>query len=298
MVIQADIQCTNGVIHVINRVLAPAGPPPPFKMVAIEGGVFIMGSNKPGESPPREVRISSFLIGKYEVTRGKYYEIMGVDPSYDKPQFQFSGQWENLPVQHVTWYDAVEFCNAMSKAEGYTPYYSVTVQAGGKKVVQVLDPEGNGYRLPTEAEWEYACRAGTSTDFCCGNSSSVLDGYAWHRQNLPVGPPGPQPFGSKLPNAWDLHDMHGNVQEWCQDWFTRPYPAWTGAGPEPDPRGPLSGSPVPAKVLRGGSYVTPPDLCRSTFRTSAASPGNGKDDYRHAAIGFRLARTPKGGTSP
>ncbi|MEO2029662.1 MAG: formylglycine-generating enzyme family protein [Fuerstiella sp.] len=159
------------------------------------------------------------------------------------------------PVENVSWDDAVEFCRKLSelpaeKSAGYV------------------------YRLPTEAEWEYACRAGTTTAYSFGDSKSELGEYAWYRKNSGDTT---HPVGGKPPNAWGLYDMHGNVLEWCQDWYEY-YPS----GSVTDPTGAASG---PYRVYRGGSWISRSGYCRSADRYGRAP------DYRFSSGGFRVLRS-------
>jgi len=147
-----------------------------------------------GEGPQTAVTISrGFWMGKYEVTQGEYLEVMGSNPS------RFTGD-TNRPVETVTWYDATNYCGQLTQRE----------RAAGRIAANSL------YRLPTEAEWDYACRAGTSTRSSFGDDLGYtnLTNYAWYRENRGLTT---HPVGQKLPNPWGLYDMHGNVWEWCQD---------------------------------------------------------------------------------
>ena len=235
-----------------------------MKLVYIKPGTFLMGSalGEEGydidEGPQHHVTISrGFYMGACEVTQEQYEKVMGDNPSH----FKKGG---NYPVETVSWYSAVEFCKKLSAREGKT------------------------YRLPTEAEWEYACRAGSTTRFCSGDSDSGLGEYAWHSGNsfdktLPVCRT--RPVGEKRPNAWGLHDMHGNVGEWCQDWYVSDY---YGRSPDRDPQGPsevgarLSVSGKPGVVIRGGSFASVTTRCRSAARY--------KDyrDFRDKFTGLRV----------
>ena len=217
----------------------------------MSAGEFLMGSSEgEGKSWERQqhlVKITNPLyLGKHEVTQGQYERIMGNNPS------GFKGDADR-PVENVSWDDAVAFCKKLSQKEGKT------------------------YRLPTEAEWEYACRAGSSTKWSFGDSEGDLGKYAWFDGNSLRAT---HPAGQKKPNAWGLHDMHGNVFEWCADWFGGDYYANSQAE---DPTGPPSGA---SRVLRGGSWHnSDPDSCRCAYRLFRP-PG-----LRYYSHGFRVART-------
>jgi len=181
------------------------------EMVRINGGMFSMR---------RQVTLSAFWMGKYQVTQEQYLAVMNVNPSY----FTTAITGENaskLPVERVSWFDAVEFCNKLSQLEGLTSVYTITgrTPATGYSITAATvtaNWSANGYRLPTEAEWEYACRAGSTTDWHFGNTESNLVNYAWYSANSGSRT---HQVGLKLPNAFRLYDMHGNVDEWCWDWY-------------------------------------------------------------------------------
>ena len=215
--------------------------------VRIPAGSFTMGSNNGDsyEKPVHRVTISrSFYMQTTEVTQAQWKSVMGNNPS------RFKG--DNLPVERVSWNDAQEFIKRLNRKEG-----------------------ASKYRLPTEAEWEYAARAGGTGAYCFGNDRGRLGEYAWYSSNS-----GNETHhvGTKKPNGWGLYDMHGNVWEWVQDWFGKGY---YSSSPNTDPRGPSSGT---TRVNRGGSWDLGARCCRSAFR-NGYGPGLTNDD-----LGFRVAR--------
>jgi formylglycine-generating enzyme required for sulfatase activity/flavodoxin len=247
---------------------SPAAIEAPEDFVPIEGGTFTMGSPeseawREDDEVEHSVTVSDFYMSAYEVTQAEYQAMMGENPS------TFSGD-ENLPVEGITWFDAIAYCNIRSEAEGLTPVYTVD----GRNVS--WDRQANGYRLPTEAEWEYACRAGTTTPFNTQNSISaeeanyygnypyqIEDNY-FSQDNLETKPGEYRqttvPVGSFSPNGWGLYDMHGNVREWCWDYYG-PYSAES----QTDPTGPASGS---LRVNRGGGWNDFAKHLRSAYRAS------------------------------
>jgi len=253
------------------------------EMVWIEGGTFMMGSpaNEPGrydDEIPHQVTVSGFYMGKYTVTWAEYDPIMGTKPG--------DPGMDNLPAVCVSWYEAVEYCNKLSRKEGLSPAYTIDKNQEDpnnenyedlEKWIVTLDQNANGYRLPTEAEWEYACRAGTTTPFNTGKKITTRQanyGYHYGEDVTPV--------GSFPPNAWGLYDMHGNVREWCWDWhgdYSR--------DSQTNPLGPSSGS---YRVERGGCYQGGgwKDDPRRRLRSACRFASNPSDVY--ANVGFRVAR--------
>jgi len=252
---------------------AETPPPPPvittdsgIEMVSVPGGWLEMG-NESGELDERPVHrawISPFLLDRYEVTQESYGRFPMPDPSHFKsPQ---------NPCDQINWRDAAEHCNRRSQAEGLTPCYDEETWR--------CDFQANGYRLPTEAEWEYACRATTKTTYCFGDGENLLESHAWFKTNAGDRT---HPVGQKKTNPWGFHDMHGNVAEWCNDFFQEDYYA---SSPDRDPEGPSQGK---ERVVRGGSWASTPNACRSSYRSGASSI----DDTCLAddTIGFRCARS-------
>ncbi len=223
-----------------------------MKFVYIESGTFMMGSpesEKGRDNDEKQHKVTltkDFYMQTTEVTQGQWKEVMGEYP----PDLRFKDCGDYCPVEKVSWNDVQEVI---------------------KKLKQMKKTEV--YRLPTEAEWEYAARAETDTAYCFGDDVGKLGKYAWYDDNSGGKP---HPVGQKKPNVWGLYDMHGNVWEWCQDWFGD-YPATAVT----DSVGPKSGS---ARVLRGGSWGSFAEYCRSASRLNR-SPG-----LRHSGLGFRLSR--------
>ena len=237
-----------------------------MKLVRIPAGEFLMGSadTDPGrrddERPQHPVRISNaFYMGVYEVTQGEFEAVMGTNPSsFSKAAMLKDSPAEldcsRFPVDGITWHDAVEFCRRLSDSPAEK-------QAG------------RVYRLPTEAEWEYACRAGTTSVFHFGNTLS--SSQANFNGNYPFGDAAKGPFlnrtttvGSYKPNAFGLYDMHGNLHEWCADRFDRDY---YKNSPSTDPQGPDKGT---SRVIRGGDWYSDGRDCRSAFRYADIPDGN------------------------
>lgn len=257
--------------------VAPPGPVVNslgMKLVPILAGEFLMGSPDydpdadDDEKPQHLVGITRpFLLAPWPVTQSQYQMVMGETPSY------FKHQPEN-PVETVSWYDAVRFCNKLSEMEKRKPFYEVK----GKNVT-IPSKDGPGFRLPTEAEWEYACRAGTKTRYSFGGDSAGLGEHAWYRENSGQKT---QPVGKKHPNKFGLYDMHGNVWEWCWDgWDENYYKLFSTHKPVVDPLGP---SLATFRVVRGGGWDFSP---RSLW--SAARVRREPDD-KLVSLGFRVAR--------
>ncbi len=245
----------------------------PFALVQLEGGGFWMGSTNQDsmadddERPRHQVSLSPFLCMAYPVTRLLWDDVIGKD--YIIPPQESD---KKIPVSHVSWMDAVEFCNQLSQREGLPTCYRITEDA-------VIWLSSDGYRLPTEAEWEYACRAGTSTPWCCGESWQELAYYAWYKANSDS----PQPVGKKRANAWGLYDMHGNVWEWCWDQYA-PYRPQTGTMFNQAPLDPSIGG---DRVLRGGSVLGRPSSLRCANRYHGYEPPGARGGY----FGFRCVRS-------
>ncbi len=239
--------------------------------VRIEPGEFTMGSERgqPDERPVHRVRITKgFELGKFELTQAQWEAVMGANPSART-------RCPDCPVTHVSWTDAQAFCARASELTGRT------------------------WRLPTEAEWEYACRAGTTTTFSFGEDAELLEQHGWYFRNSGDAPlPADttwdfnrafnldgwgcraHPVGGKLPNAWGLHDMHGNVWEWCSDFYAPE--SYAVPGRYADPVGPSYGE---RRVVRGGSWIIGAADCRSSARYSI------EPNDRNAYYALRVARS-------
>jgi formylglycine-generating enzyme required for sulfatase activity len=249
-------------------------------MASIPAGNFIAGSDQTVEAN-RVTLTSGFYMGKYEVTQEQWKAVMTGSENIAEPS-SFSSSpasgevQEKRPVERVTWYDTIEFCNRLSEKEGLEPVYNLTVTtrnvAGYITAAAVtVDFDKNGYRLPTEAQWEYAYRAGTTTTYSFG--ASWNNDYGWISGNSSSMT---HEVGKKLPNAWGLYDMHGNVYEWCWDWHQSAYPSSAN-----DPTGAPSGS---NRMLRGGSWDSSASFATSVYR-NYRSP-----DFRGNYLGFRVLR--------
>ncbi len=197
------------------------------------------------------------MMGKTEITQGQWNKTMGGNPS------NFKGCGNDCPVETVSWVDAIQFCNRLSDKSGLRRCYNGTSWS----------QNCTGYRLPTEAEWEYAARAGSTTRFAGGESDSALDSMGWYDENSGMKT---HPVGRKRANTWGLYDMHGNVWEWVWDRYGY-YPS----GSVTDPVGPAGGS---SRVFRGGNWSNDAGRCRSARRLYYA-PSD-----RSSGVGFRLVR--------
>lgn len=248
-----------------------------MKLVLIPKGTFLMGSPPSEEGSGDDERqhevtlTKDYYLGAFEVTQAQYKKVMGENPSHfqgDKvaERHPKTGRVvkdvdsSNHPVDEVSWQDAVAFCRKLS----------------------ALPEErraGRVYRLPTEAQWEYACRAGSKTAYSFGESSKSLGDYAWFDDNSGDKT---HPVGKKKPNAWGLYDMHGNVWEWCSDWYAA-YPR----GSATDPAGPSSGS---LRVNRGGSWINDSEDCRSASRDGHFPSNLFNNRVNH--LGFRVTCVP------
>jgi formylglycine-generating enzyme required for sulfatase activity len=241
-------------------------------MVRIPGGSFTMGDKTQVDAPPHEVTVSAFYMDKCLVTQEQYQKAMGANPS----------RWKvgKNPVEQVRWSDAVKFCNRRSELENLQPCYDLKTWN--------CNFGANGYRLPTEAEWEYACRAGTATAYFFGDNPSKLGEYAWFDKNSARRA---QPVGQKLPNPWGLYDMCGNVWQWCNDFYKVDY---YQQAPHQDPKGPEAGE---AKVVRGGAWRFGPDTCRSGYRYNE-NPGYADVCFGYDIYGFRCVRAAGAAGAP
>jgi formylglycine-generating enzyme required for sulfatase activity len=243
-----------------------------IEMISLPGGTFMMGTSQgnPDEAPPHKVTVSPFLMDKFEVTHEMFAKVQLPDPSH----------WQEnpkTPVERVRWRDAKAYCNERSRAEGLATCYNE------KTPEWDCDYRASGYRLPTEAEWEYAARAGSETPYDFG-SPDKLRQYAWFADNADQRT---HPVGQKKPNAWGLCDMYGNVSEWCEDVYS---PTYYSQSPQQDPTGPanLAGKDV-KRVMRGGNWNVSADACRATYRQGQRT-GNTDACFATDFCGFRCVR--------
>ena len=224
-----------------------------IELIEIPAGTFTMGE---GGDAVAGTLTQPFWLGKTEVTQGQWQQVMGTEPWVGEDNVLTD---KDCPVTYVSWDDATAFCQELTEIER---------KAGKLKA----DEE---YRLATEAEWEYACRAGTTTAYSFGDDEKQLGNFGWFAGNT-AGEQYAHAVGMKKPNPWGLHDMHGNVWEWCSDWYG------SGLSGGTDPAGPGGGS---DRVVRGGSWWNAPDDCRSAIR-------NGRvPSDRNFSLGFRVARS-------
>jgi len=281
----------------------PKTPAAPFiDMVLVNGGTFRMGN--PGnpnrrdsaaldiEWPRHDVTLRDFYIGKYEVTQGQYLEVTGMKPSSHSknPDDHSPNGWMKLPVESVSWYDAIVFCNRLSIKEKLKPVYSLNgsvnpddwgdtpTRRSSEWESAAMDIRANGYRLPTEAEWEYAARGGAESKgyhFAGSNTASHVAWYTVVVNGMTVGTI--HEVGKKQPNELGLYDMSGNVMEWCWDWIDT-YPA----DPQDNPVGPPRGL---YRVIRGGGWSIRDTYSRVFYRH------NNQAHYFGINLGFRVART-------
>jgi formylglycine-generating enzyme required for sulfatase activity len=273
-----------------------------IEMVRIPGGSFEMGNPDTTysdeelvpERPVHLVTLSSFYMGKYEVTQEQWVAVMENNPS-SMTNFPAYGEVQNKrPVNKVTWYNAIVFCNKLSMAEGLSPAYSISgitdptywgkIPTDNNSIWNAVEivAKSNGYRLPTEAQWEYAARGGNgSPENYTYSGSNDVDSVAWYSDNCidysDFSISKTHEVGKKAPNGLGLYDMSGNVLEWCWDWCGD----YTSAA-QMDPTGPVSGT---YRVSRGGSYNLKATQLRSTSREECYSP---YIDYH--ALGLRLVR--------
>ena len=274
--------------------IVPIGSNVEERFVLIPAGSFQMGSND-GDSdnqPVHEVTITKpFYMGKYEVTQAEYEKYC----SYGSSSPSSKGDGDNYPAYYVSWYDALVYCNKRSRADGLTPCYSINKSTNPEEWGDVptscdstwnaveCDWNADGYRLPTEAEWEYAARAGDNTvdSLTYSGTSYVnkLGEYAWYDDNSDSTT---HEVGKKEANAFGLYDMSGNVWEWCWNWYTDSYDEETEGGS--DPTGTSAGS---LRVGRGGGWDDNSDGCAVSFRGGS---GPYDRDYRNSGLGFRVVR--------
>ena len=262
--------------------------PPPGQMIYVPGGTFIMGrttgSGGSDELPTHSVTLNSFYIGKYEVTQAEYSQYMQPGSSWTSNY----GLGDNYPAYYVSWYAILKYCNLRSMAEGLTPVYSISgstdpvdwgsVPSSNNSTwnAAICNWSANGYRLPTEAEWEYAARGATNTPEYLYSGSNDVNSVAWYSGNN--SPYGSKPVGTKAPNGIGTYDMSGNLWEWCWDWYSSSY---YSSSPSSNPTGPASGS---RRVRRGGLWNYHAYNCRVAYRSNSY-PDSG--DY---SIGFRVCR--------
>jgi len=242
-----------------------------IEMVALPGGEFMMGSDKGNadEAPLHKVKVSAFLMDKFEVTHEMFVKVQLPDPSrwQDNPK---------KPVERVRWRDAKQYCNERSLLEKLKPCYNE------KTPDFDCDYNASGYRLPTEAEWEYACRAGSDGSYDFGQVDKLRQ-FAWFADNASEKT---HPIGEKKPNRWGIFDLYGNVSEWCEDVYS---PTYYKESPAVDPVGPPNPGKDVKRVMRGGSWKASAEMCRSTVRQGERT-GDSDACFFTDYCGFRCVR--------
>jgi formylglycine-generating enzyme required for sulfatase activity len=243
------------------------------KMVYLPGAEYQMGNDRgnPDEAPAHRVRVTGFLIDKHEVTHALFTQAQLPNPSHwqDNPA---------KPVERVRWRDAKQYCNERSLLEGFTPCYNE------KTLDWDCNFEANGYRLPTEAEWEYACRGTETTTREIGRPDKLRQ-YAWFAENSDQKT---HPVGQKRPNAFGIFDLLGNVSEWCEDVYSATY---YKESPPADPTGPPSTGKDVRRVIRGGSWRSSAEQCGPTARQGEKT-GDSDACFSTDFCGFRCVRRP------
>lgn len=252
------------------------------EMVLIKGGAFV---NKNTNFYGKDTVINDFYISKYEITQYEWVQVMGDNPS------EFKG--DDYPVENVSWYDAIEYCNKRSIKEGLTPYYNInketidpynTSEFDDIKWTVTINENANGYRLPTEAEWEYAASGGRKSKNYIYSGGNKADKVSWYWKNsgdeylngewswpiIQSNNNSTKPVGTKKPNELGLYDMSGNVREWCWDWYTESENDSSSA----------------YKICKGGGWLGDDECCKLSFRGKFEANGKGSD------TGFRVCRNP------
>lgn len=248
--------------------------PPLPEMVKVEGGTFAMGCGRndspcdKDEKPVRQVTLSTFMMSKYEVSTYEWKQ-------YAKENgIQLAAtDWkanDNLPITNITWLQAIKYCNWLSTKQGLTPAYT---QRGGQ---YACDFNANGFRLPTEAEWEFAARGGNKSKGYKYAGADDMQNISWNKANSKGQP---HPYGTKLPNELGIFDLTGNVWEWCWDWYNPDYYKFNETK---DPKGPINGE---KKISRGGSWDSTPSYARTSNRM------NTYPDTTYPFYGLRLVRS-------
>jgi formylglycine-generating enzyme required for sulfatase activity len=254
--------------------LANAAVSQKLELVEVQGGTFIMGNDysiNQDESPEHKVTLNSFYIGKYEVTFEEFDRFC-ISTGWEKPNDAMLGRGNN-PVMNISWESAIMYCNWLSRMEGLDRCYNIKRDSLATSVT--CNWSANGYRLPTEAEWEFAAKGGNLSKGYAFSGSNNPDEVAWYFSNSGGRP---HPVGSKKSNELGIHDMSGNVREWCWDLYDKDY---YRNSPQDNPTGPTTGV---RRVFRGGAWNFKLDFLRLTAREFMGPAKN------YGNVGFRVVK--------
>lgn len=274
MIKSIQLFIATAILFTFDSSFAQTNMPSKTQMIEVEGGEFTMGcgtNDSPcdkDERPSHQVKLKSFMIGKYEVSTYEWKQFAAAQKT-KLPESTWEAK-DNLPITNITWEDAIQFCNWLSSKENLTPAY---IKKGNQYECNF---DANGYRLPTEAEWEFAARGGNNSLGYKYSGANKMDNISWNKSNSNGTP---HPYGTKLPNELGIFDMTGNVWEWCWDWYNEDYYKMKT---HVNPKGPINGL---KKIVRGGSWDSVSSYARVSNRISSTT------GTTYPFYGMRLARS-------